>query len=162
MAVRPQAQKAELTHILGALGALAREVLVLQAPGLITTYTELDRVRAGHAFVIEPVRAVITCNHGGQVAIDRGRPLACELFAALVEASGAVVPAEQLFLGVWGGREYHPLRHRNTVYVAVKRLRQTLKGLTADEREIIETAAGGWRVADGVDAVVVRPADDAP
>jgi len=123
---------------------------------------ELDRVRAGHAFVIEPVRAVITCNHGGQVAIDRGRPLACELFAALVEASGAVVPAEQLFLGVWGGREYHPLRHRNTVYVAVKRLRQTLKGLTADEREIIETAAGGWRVADGVDAVVVRPADDAP
>ncbi|MBK9030759.1 MAG: winged helix-turn-helix domain-containing protein [Myxococcales bacterium] len=123
---------------------------------------ELDRVRTGHAFVIEPVRAVISCNHAGAVAIDRGRPLACELFAALVEAHGAVISAEQLFLGVWGGREYHPLRHRNTVYVAVKRLRQTLKGLIADEREIIETAAGGWRLADGVDAVVVRPVDDAP
>ncbi len=122
---------------------------------------ELDRVRGSHTFVIEPVRAVITCNHGGKVAIDRGRPLACELYAALVEAHGAVVSAEQLFLGVWGGREYHPLRHRNTVYVAVKRLRQTLKSLIADDRELIETAAGGWRLADGVDAVVVRPVDDA-
>ena len=73
-----------------------------------------------------------------------------------------MVSAEQLFLTVWGGREYHPLRHRNTVYVAVKRLRQTLKGLVADDREIIETAAGGWRLADGIDAVVVRPVDDAP
>ena len=117
---------------------------------------ELDRLRAGHAFVIEPVRAVITCNHAGQVAIDRGRPLACELFAALVEAHGAVVSAEQLFLTVWGGREYHPLRHRNTLYVAIKRLRTTLRELLGEEREIIETAAGGWRLADGIDAVSVR------
>jgi len=122
---------------------------------------ELERVRAGHGFVIEPVRAVITCN-APAVRVDRGRPLACELFAALIEAQGSVASAEQLFLGVWGGREYHPLRHRNTVYVAVKRLRQTLKGLLGDERDVIETAAGGWRLADGVDAVVVRPVDDAP
>ena len=122
---------------------------------------ELERVRAAHGFVIEPVRAVITCN-APAVRVDRGRPLACELFAALIEAQGAVVSAEQLFLGVWGGREYHPLRHRNTVYVAVKRLRQTLKSLLDDERDVIETAAGGWRLADGVDAVVVRPVDDAP
>ena len=120
----------------------------------------LERARAAHLLVVEPVRAVITCNAGGEVRVDRGRPLACELFAALIEAEGGVVSAEQLFLGVWGGREYHPLRHRNTVYVAVKRLRQTLKALLASDREVIETAAGGWRVADGVDAVVVRPVED--
>ena len=83
-----------------------------------------------------------------------------ELLAALVEGAGAVASAEQLFLAVWGGREYHPLRHRNTVYVAVKRLRQTLKTLVDDDRDVIETAAGGWRLADGIDAIVVRPVDD--
>ncbi|MBZ0232762.1 MAG: helix-turn-helix domain-containing protein, partial [Deltaproteobacteria bacterium] len=120
----------------------------------------LEVARAAHFLVVEPVRAVITCHAGGESRVDRGRPLACELLAALVDADGAVVSAEQLFLGVWGGREYHPLRHRNTVYVAVKRLRQTLKALIQDEREVIETAAGGWRVADGVDIAVVRPVED--
>ncbi len=38
-----QLDGAALTSV--GLGALAREVLVLQAPGLITTYAELDRVR---------------------------------------------------------------------------------------------------------------------
>jgi DNA-binding winged helix-turn-helix (wHTH) protein len=102
---------------------------------------------------------VITCN-ATEVRVDRGRPLACELLAAMVDADGAVISAEQLFVSVWGGREYHPLRHRNTVYVAVKRLRQTLKALIGDEREVIETAAGGWRVTDGVDVVVVRPVEE--
>jgi hypothetical protein len=121
---------------------------------------ELARTRGEHLLVVEPVRAVITCTAADAVRVDRGRPLACELLAALVEAAGAVLSAEQLFLVVWGGREYHPLRHRNTVYVAVKRLRQTLKALVGDDREVIETAAGGWRLADGIDAIVVRPADD--
>ena len=142
------------------LGPGATYRVLGRAGARIVDDAELDRLRASAGFAIEPVRAVITYNQRGAVAIDRGRPLACELFAALVEAAGAVVSAEQLFLGVWGGREYHPLRHRNTVYVAVKRLRQTLRGLTGDDRELIETAAGGWRLADGVDAVVVRPAED--
>ncbi|MEZ4400171.1 MAG: winged helix-turn-helix domain-containing protein [Kofleriaceae bacterium] len=153
-------QRALLAALGLAPGATYR--VVGRAGTRIVDDAELDRVRAGHGFVVEPVRAVITGNHDGQVRVDRGRPLACELLAALVEAAGTVISAEQLFLGVWGGREYHPLRHRNTVYVAVKRLRQTLKGLRGDDREIIETAAGGWRLADGVDAVVVRPVEDAP
>ena len=35
----------------------------------------------------------------------------------------------------------------------------TVRDLLGDDREIVETASGGWRLADGIDAVVVRPAD---
>jgi tetratricopeptide (TPR) repeat protein len=123
--------------------------------------TELERLRTAHKLVVEPARAAITATLGANdIRVDRGRPLACELLAALVEAQGAVVPAETLFLGVWGGREYHPLRHRNTLYVAIKRLRTTLRDLLGEDREIVETAAGGWRLADGIDAIVIRPLDD--
>lgn len=148
--------------LLAALGLApgARHRVLGRAGSRVVDDRELARTRAEHALVVEPVRAVITCTVGAEVRVDRGRPLACELLAALVEAAGAVLSAEQLFLAVWGGREYHPLRHRNTVYVAVKRLRQTLRALYDDEREVIETAAGGWRLADDIDAVVVRPVDD--
>ena len=148
--------------LLAALGLApgARHKVSGKAGVQIVDDASLESARAGHFLVVEPVRAVITCNAATEVRVDRGRPLACELLAAMVEADGAVISAEQLFIGVWGGREYHPLRHRNTVYVAVKRLRQTLKALIGDEREVIETAAGGWRVADGVDVVVVRPVEE--
>ncbi len=148
--------------LLAALGLApgARHKVSTRGGVQIVDDASLETARAAHFLVVEPVRAVITCNAGGTTRVDRGRPLACELLAAMVDADGAVISAEQLFVGVWGGREYHPLRHRNTVYVAVKRLRQTLKALLKDEREVIETAAGGWRIADGVDVAVVRPVDD--
>ncbi|HUQ06011.1 MAG TPA: winged helix-turn-helix domain-containing protein [Kofleriaceae bacterium] len=148
--------------LLAALGLApgARHRVSARGSVQIVDDASLEAARAAHFLVVEPVRAVITCHAATESRVDRGRPLACELLAALVDADGAVVSAEQLFVGVWGGREYHPLRHRNTVYVAVKRLRQTLKALLQDEREVIETAAGGWRVADGVDIAVVRPVED--
>jgi DNA-binding winged helix-turn-helix (wHTH) protein len=109
--------------------------------------------------VVEPARAALTVRNGKDAKVDRGRPLLCELLAVLVEAQGQVVSPEALFRQVWGGPEYHPLRHRNTLYVGLKRLRQALRDLVGDDREIVETASGGWRLADGVDAIVVRPAD---
>ena len=58
---------------------------------------------------------------------------------------------------VWHGAEYHPLRHRNTVYVAMSRLRRTLAELVP-EREIVERVPNGWRLAPGVGVQVVgRP-----
>ncbi|HTJ43668.1 MAG TPA: winged helix-turn-helix domain-containing protein [Kofleriaceae bacterium] len=125
----------------------------------VVTDAELEAVRATHPIVVEPARASLTAHAGGATRVDRGRPLLCELFAVLVDAQGQVVTPEALFLQVWGGPEYHPLRHRNTLYVGLKRLRQALRDLLGDDREIVETASGGWRLADGVDAVVVRPAD---
>lgn len=115
---------------------------------------DVEQQRQVRMLVVEPARAVITASGESEV----GRPLTCELLARLVEAQGQVVAADALFRDVWGGREYHPLRHRNTVYVAVKRLRQTLRKLLGP-RSIIETAAGGWRIADDIDAASIRPLD---
>ncbi|MEM9492827.1 MAG: helix-turn-helix domain-containing protein, partial [Myxococcota bacterium] len=115
---------------------------------------ELATERQSRDLIVEPERATITAERGARS--DHGRPVACQLLARLIEGQGATVAAEELFRDVWGGREYHPLRHRNTVYVAVKRLRQTLRKLLG-ERDIIETAPGGWRIAGDVDAAVIRP-----
>ncbi|WP_428265623.1 AAA family ATPase [Haliangium sp.] len=123
----------------------------------IATDADLARLRGRYELVVEPARAVITA--GG--TSESGRPLTCELLARLIEAQGRTVAAAELFRDVWGGREYHPLRHRNTVYVAVKRLRKTLRGLLG-ERAVIETASGGWRIADGLDAASIRPVGDQP
>ncbi|HWN70230.1 MAG TPA: helix-turn-helix domain-containing protein, partial [Haliangium sp.] len=119
------------------------------------TEQDVEHQRQGRELVVEPARAVITVRGGESEA---GRPLTCELLARLIEAQGQVVAADALFRDVWGGRDYHPLRHRNTVYVAVKRLRQTLRKLFG-ARNVIETAAGGWRMADDIDAASIRPVD---
>ncbi len=113
---------------------------------------ELAALRRAHALVVEPGRAAITADDHS----DTGRPIACELLARLIEAQGHSVPAETLFCDVWKMPEYHPLRHRNTLYVAVKRLRKSLRKLLG-ERTVIETAAGGWRIADDIDAISIRP-----
>jgi DNA-binding winged helix-turn-helix (wHTH) protein/tetratricopeptide (TPR) repeat protein len=119
------------------------------------TEQEVELQRQRRELVVEPARAVITVRGGES---ESGRPLTCELLARLIEGQGQVVAADALFRDVWGGRDYHPLRHRNTVYVAVKRLRQTLRK-SFGERNVIETAAGGWRLADDVDAASIRPGD---
>ena len=145
--------------LLARLGFMAgmRHRVVTRTSASIVSDQELAVLRTAHRLVVEPARAVITARVDNEARIDRGRPLACELLAVLVETQGAVIAAEQLFLAVWGAREYHPLRHRNTLYVAVKRLRTTLRELLNDDRDLIETAAGGWRIVDDLDAIVIRP-----
>jgi tetratricopeptide (TPR) repeat protein len=145
--------------MLSRLGLMAgmRHRVVTRHSSRIVSDSEIADIRVAHRVVVEPARAVIVAKVGEAIRIDRGRPLACELLAVLVEAQGAVIAAEQLFLAVWGAREYHPLRHRNTLYVAVKRLRSTLRDLLNEDRDLIETAAGGWRVVDELDAIVIRP-----
>jgi DNA-binding response OmpR family regulator len=78
------------------------------------------------------------------------------LLAGLLAAPAEGASAEHLFYEVWGGREYHPLVHRNTIYVAIGRLRQALRELLPG-REIIKTAASGWRLAADLDLCVIRP-----
>lgn len=87
-----------------------------------------------------------------------GRPLLCALLAHLTSEGGGQ-SAEHLFYEVWGGREYHPLRHRNTIHVAIMRLRRVLHDLMPG-REIVETTPQGWRLAPDVSRLVLR--DDEP
>jgi ATP/maltotriose-dependent transcriptional regulator MalT/DNA-binding winged helix-turn-helix (wHTH) protein len=84
-------------------------------------------------------------------AVIKGRPVACALLACLADAQGQIVSPEVLYRTTWGASEYHPLRHRNTLYVAVKRLRDVLAELRGDRYgELIETLPGGWRLVAGV------------
>ena len=89
--------------------------------------------------------------------VIRGRPVACAVLAHLAGAGGRAVSAADFYRRVWQGREYHPLRHRNTIYVALSRLRRTLAELLPD-RPVIERVPAGWRLAPGVRVSVVSGA----
>jgi hypothetical protein len=67
------------------------------------------------------------------------------LLAALARAGRSGATLEQLYLIVWGGTQYHPLRHRNTVYVGLNRLRDSLAGVLGD-RDPIEVEGGLCRL----------------
>lgn len=114
------------------------------------TEAELERARAKE-LVVDLPRGVICA--GGARAV-KGRPMTCKLLAALIEAQPATVTAEHLYLVVWGAVEYHPLRHRNTVYVAINRLRRTLRDLFPD-RDLLETVPDGWQLAADLDAIAI-------
>jgi DNA-binding winged helix-turn-helix (wHTH) protein len=115
--------------------------------------SERQRAFSTHDLVIEPERGVIARGGGG--TLISGRPLMAGLLAALLSTPESGVSAERLFYEVWGGKEYQPLRHRNTIYVAIGRLRQALRDLLPG-REVIETSANGWRLASDIDLCAIR------
>lgn len=67
------------------------------------------------------------------------------LLAALARAGRSGATLEQLYLIVWGGTQYHPLRHRNAVYVGLNRLRESLAGVLGG-RDPIEVEGGLCRL----------------
>jgi DNA-binding response OmpR family regulator len=96
--------------------------------------------------LVDVAHATITTRR----AVVKGRSIASALLACLADARGEVVGADVLYRSAWGA-EYHPLRHRNRLYVALKRLRTTLAELCGHDRgELIETRPGGWRLVAGV------------
>ena len=62
--------------------------------------------------------------------------------------------ADDLYRAVWGG-VYHPLRHRNTLYVSLNRTRK-LVSERLGEREVVHRDGTGWTLAPGVDLAIVR------
>ena len=53
------------------------------------------------------------------------------LLSALAESGDAGASLEEIFARVWGG-SFHPLRHRNAVYVALARLKESLRPFSRD------------------------------
>jgi DNA-binding winged helix-turn-helix (wHTH) protein len=97
--------------------------------------------------VVDVAHATITTRR----TVVKRRAIACALLACLADARGEVVPPDVLYRAAWEATEYHPLRDRNRLYVALKRLRTTLTELCGDDRgELIETRSGGWRLVAGV------------
>ncbi|MCC6216505.1 MAG: AAA family ATPase [Polyangiaceae bacterium] len=117
---------------------------------------EVARERSLHDLFVDTTRDVIVARHGDHEI--RGRPLQSTLLSLLVLARGEPVPAEALYCRAWRARAYHPLRHRNALYVAINRLRASLRGALAG-REVIERSNGGWCLAEGIDACVAVPID---
>ena len=55
------------------------------------------------------------------------------LLSALAESGDIGASLEEIFARVWGG-SFHPLRHRNAVYVALARLKESLRPFARDVR----------------------------
>jgi len=96
-----------------------------------------------------------------KVRSDDGRSLALPeqrvaLLCALAEAGDEGATLEELFARVWKGT-FHPLRHRNAVYVALARLKDSLKPFSGD----VTIAHDGerYRLAGGAPVGVRRRID---
>lgn len=113
------------------------------------TEKDIARERALRELFVDELHDIIVARRG-EVEI-RGRPMLCALLSVLVQAGGAPVTPETLYTRAWGVAEYHPLQHRNALYVAINRLRSSLRE-ALPERDVIERASAGWRLTAGVDA----------
>ncbi len=125
--------------------------LVDRAGRRAATRHDVARERTRRELLVDELDGTIVARRG-EVEIP-GRALQCALLSVLIRARGAPVEPGALYTQVWGASEYHPLQHRNTLYVAINRLRKSLQEALPG-REIVERAGGGWRIADGIDACV--------
>jgi hypothetical protein len=125
--------------------------LVDRAGRRAATRHDVARERSRRELLVDELDGTIVARRG-EVEIP-GRALQCALLSVLIRARGMPVEPGALYMQVWGATEYHPLQHRNTLYVAINRLRKSLQEALPG-REVVERAGGGWRIADGVDACV--------
>ena len=78
------------------------------------------------------------------------------LLSVLAESGDGGASLEEIFARVWGGT-FHPLRHRNAVYVALARLKESLRPFA---REVRITHDGDrYRLAGPLPVAVCRKAD---
>ena len=151
----------QVRAILTRLGLCSQMPYEIVDRGGVRDASEEEREQAlqGRALIVDLERGVIARGLSAGPAADRaliaGRPLMATLLAALLLSGEEGASAERLFHEVWGGRNYHPLQHRNTIYVAIGRLRHALRDLLPG-REVVETTPGGWRLHPDVDICVLR------
>ncbi len=75
-------------------------------------------------------------------------PIPLRILERIASGGAAGSTPEEIYLTAWGV-SYHPLRHRNTLYVALNRLRATLKPLVGEEA-IVEQGDGHYRLRAGL------------
>lgn len=140
-----------LATLLRTLDLLPRAPGIASRPPLLAAPEALKPPASAHDLVVDLRRNVILAP--GREQQVTGRPLLCALLARLTPST--VFSAERLFYDVWGGREYHPDRHRNTIYVAITRLRRALQELLPG-RQVVETTPQGWRLASDIALCVIQ------
>lgn len=105
-----------------------------------------------------PADAVADLDEGTLVWGRREQPLAPQqllLLEAIAEAGDDGITPEALYFAVWhGSDDYHPLRHRNAVYVAVNRLRAALEPIAG--KEAVRSTSTQYALAPGLRVAVCR------
>lgn len=81
------------------------------------------------------------------------------LLSTLAESGDGGASLEEIFARVWGG-SFHPLRHRNAVYVALARLKESLRPFARDVR--ITHDGDRYRLAGPLPVAVRRRAPAPP
>lgn len=112
---------------------------------------DLLRIAAEHDISIDVEASSIMGRSGIRV---EGQSTAIEILVALAE-SPEPLSAARLYHEVWGGAEYHPLRHRNTLYVALNRTRKLVREI-GERRTVIVRLRNGWTIAEHVTVAIAR------
>ena len=147
----PAEQRSGYLGLLRFLGLV--ETLVVSSPrGCVHAGSgELAAIVTHHDVLVDVSTSTLLGRSGKRI---EGQGMAAMILAALAEADVALT-AERLYAAVWGGHEYHPLRHRNTLYVALNRTRKLLQEL-GETRSVVIRAGSGWMLSSEIDLVVAR------
>ncbi|MBP6630745.1 MAG: winged helix-turn-helix domain-containing protein [Kofleriaceae bacterium] len=138
-----------LLRVLGLRG----ETLVVSTPqGLL--HTDAAGV-ASLSSAFDLVVDTTTNNLLGPRGRAEGRPTVTAILSTLAAAEHEALPADRLYRQVWGAPEYHPLRNRNTLYVALGRVRNLLQQI-GEAREVIRRVGDGWALNPDVKVAIVR------
>jgi len=138
--------------LLRLLGLRPETVIVASRDGVVhTDASQLDAIAREHDVLVDVSSGTLIGRSGLRV---KGRDTAASILARLAD-SPEPLSAEQLYHLVWGGREYHPLRHRNTLYIALNRTRKLLREI-GEERDVIHHDALGWSISTEIDVAIAR------
>ncbi len=141
-------------RFLGLVGSTRYEIID-RAGTRVVSEPDVEREIAARELAVDTETATISVS--GEPALKK-RPTVCAVLARLIRAQSRGVDAETLYCDVWGAPEYQPLKHRNTVYVTLNRVRRSL-GELLPNRTVIEKIPSGWRIAEDIDACAVRRLD---
>ena len=107
---------------------------------------------------LPPADAIADIDEGTLGIGRREQPMAPQLLLlleAIAEAGSDGITPEALYLAVWQGSDaYHPLRHRNAIYVAVNRLRAALEPVAG--KEVVRSTSTHYALAPGLRIAVRR------
>lgn|GEM_PF-2119004 len=149
--------QAAIALLASALDGVARPDLRPDQRGLLAALRLIAPAATCSDLVVDRSTGTIASATGVTV---RGRSLLCDLLVRFVEADGAAIGPAALYCAVWSTAEYHPLRHRNTLYAAVNRLRRLLGELVPDRPALIVTTREGWQLsAERLTVQIVRDSD---
>lgn len=148
----PAEHRPGILGLLRLLGLRSETIVVSTRGGRIhIDPARLAGLAQAHDVLVEVASGTLLGRSGKRV---EGRGTGSAIMVALAE-SPEPLPPERLYQLVWGSGEYHPLRHRNTLYIALNRTRKLLREV-GEEREVIHRDTTGWSISPEIDLAIAR------